>query len=461
MRQASPSFHQNIAYGLEAPNIRFSAFECFRGSAKTTLSRILGLAKRAAYGLSNTTMMIGSSQADAVRSLRWMKRNIVANPLFTEFYGLRKGEKWRDDEIHIINDKLEMSIWMIALGMTGSIRGMNFDDYRPDFIMIDDPCDEENTGTKEQRKKTEELLTGSVMPGLAPVSECPHAKIAMLQTGLHEEDLVHKAHRDKLWYTEKIPCFTYNAAGEPDGSRWPERWTLEDLLELKESYISRGMIHTWLREYECKIVSSETALFNIGALKYYNDLPPKNEMRVYCGIDPASSEAKDAHHSAIVFIGVHGPAAYLLDYYVARGKNPEELWNEYFSRAMIWRPIQTGVESIAYQKMLAWYFRQKMNQMQVHFAIKPVQDRRKKSDRITQAHAGRISNGMFFVNRGQTEYIEALSKYTGEEDFDILDAGAQALDLVAQVGQVDSWIEGEYARIDEKAPPLRMTGGAP
>jgi hypothetical protein len=116
------------------------------------------------------------------------------------------------------------------------------------------------------------------------------------------------------------------------------------------------MIHTWLREYECKIVSRETALFNTDALKYWSELPPRDEMRVYCGIDPASSEAKDAHKAAIVFWGVHGPAAYLLDYYLARGKNPEELWGEYLSRALVWRPLLTAVEAISYQRVLAWYF---------------------------------------------------------------------------------------------------------
>lgn len=458
-RQASPAFHAKIAYLLEAPGIRYAGVEVFRGSAKTTLARILGLAKRCAYGLSRTILLVGASQADARRTVRWMQAQIIKNRKFSEFFGLKKGEVWSADHIEIKNEHLDQTINIVAVGLTGSIRGLNLEDWRPDFILVDDPCDEENTATDAMRRKTEELFTGAIVPALAPASETAHAKIVMLQTGLDNEDLIHKAHGDPLWTTIKIPIFQYDDQGEPLSSSWPERWTLEELLELKQSYISRGMIHTWYREHECKITSPESALFNTDLVKFWDELPER--LTIYCAIDPASSEAKDAHKSAIVFMGFGGGAAYLLDYYEARGKNPEELWQAFFSRAMRWRPRQLGVESIAYQRMLAWYFEQKMRDVNTFFAVRQIQDRRKKSDRIVQAHGGRIAMGQLYIHKRHTEYLDYLSRFTGEEDFDLLDAGAMALEMAIPTMLAENFLDADYEVLYQDEPQPAYIGGAP
>ena len=456
-RQRSPAFHADIWHGMESPEIEFFGVECFRGSAKTTIARTC-LTKRIAYGLSRTMLVVGDAQAHAVRTVRWVKKQVEFNSHFRAFYVVEKGKKWKDDEIEIRHESLGFAINMVALGITGGTRGLNLDEWRPDFTMVDDPCNEENTHTEEQRRKTNRFFFGSLQPGLAPRSESPHSKMILLQTGLHKKDLINNAHLDPTWTTAREPIFIYDENGQPKESAWPERWTFKELLAKKKGYIERGQLSYWLREYECRIVSEETALLNIKFLKYYETIP--EQMTVYAAIDPASSEAKDAHKTAIVFFGFHGGAAYLLDYYVARGKNPEEIWTAYLRLALKWRPTMTGIESISYQRVLAWYFREHMIASNVFFAIREVQDRRRKSDRITQAHSGRLYNGQLLLGRHHHEYIEALNDYTGEEDFDLLDAGAIALDLATPL-MLENYIEGDYATADPNHVPLELTGGPP
>lgn len=461
-RQASPDFHEDLWTLLENTD-RYVGIEMFRGSAKTSLARIC-CAKRVAYAISRTILFVSSSQAHAVRSVRWLKAQITHNRAFAEFFQLSKGAKWKDDEIEIINGLENCRINVIAVGLTGQIRGLNLDDYRPDFIIIDDPDDEESTGTPEQRRKQSELFFGALQNSLAPASECPTAKMALLQTGLHREDLINTCHKDPSWTTIKEPCFVYGSGGRPEESAWPERWTFDTLMKEKRAYVARGQIHVWLREMECKIVSSETALFNPTFLKFYEDLP--ETMITFIGIDPASSEAKDAHKSAIVCWGVYRGKAYLLDYYTARGKNPEELWTEFFRMATTWNPRLVGIETIAYQRTLAWYFRQKMAATNTWFAIREVQDRRKKSDRIVQAHNGRLYNGQMHVRREHAEFIEALTDYTAEEDFDILDASAIALDLStphinSAYGEVSIFDDAPLEDDSKQFPELEVIGGCP
>jgi len=94
-----------------------------------------------------------------------------------------------------------------------------------------------------------------------------------------------------------------------------------------------------------------------------------------------------------------------------------------------WRPLITGIETVAYQQTLEWYFKQRMMQTNTPFTIKQYDDRRRKPDRIRQAYTQRIAMGTFQTNVGQHDINAALAEYTDDVDIDILDAGAIALDI--------------------------------
>jgi hypothetical protein len=422
-RQSTPDIHRTVWDDLDDPRNQFVAYELFRGSGKTTIAR--GYAsKRISYGISNTIMLVGPEQKHAKRTIRWLQRQVEINTAWAQAFGLYKGAKWSEEEIEIINESAEQRIFVIAFGLTGSIRGLNLDDYRPDFILVDDPCDEENTGTPEQRSKIEALFFGNLQQSLAPKSEAPHSKMALLQTGLHKDDLIHIAHKDPTWVTRKLGIFD-----ESMQSVWPERFPTEELLEKKKAFIERDQLPYWLREMECKIVSSETAAFNTKLLKHYDTLPAA--MQVFGGIDPAR-ETKlrtKAHKAAIVFIGVFQGTSYWLEHWAAKDANPEILWNQFLRMAIKWRPLVTGIETTAYQQTLEWYFNQRMMQTNSPFTIKPYDDRRKKPDRIRQAYTQRIAMGTFQTRKDDHETNAALAEYSDEMDIDILDAGAIALDI--------------------------------
>lgn len=423
-RQESPGFHRIVWDAMDDPDNDFIGLEMFRGSAKTTIMRT-HVSKRVAYGVSRTILFVGAAQNHAARSVRWLARQVERNRAWTQAFGLHKGNKWSEAEIEIINEAAECTIHVLAMGMTGSTRGLNLDDYRPDFIGVDDPCDEENTGTPEQREKMEALFFGSLQQGLAPKSEAKHRKMGLFQTGLNKNDLINLCHKDPTWKTIKLGVFDDSMQ-----SVWPERFPTEELIETKKAFIERNQLHYWLREMECKIVSAETAAFNVQLLKKYETLP--ENLDVFIGIDPAR-ETKlrtKAHKAAIVAIGISEGVAYLLDYWAEPNQNPESIWQAYYTMAARWRPRVTAIESVAYQQTLAWYFQQRRSQTNFYVGtIKEYTDRRKKPDRIRQAYTGRIADGAFRVKEGQTDFIEALAEYTDDVDIDVLDAGAIALDV--------------------------------
>src|SRR5580765_5135994 len=137
-RQASPSFAKEIWAPLEDPNVRLVNLICFRGSSKTTRLRTFA-SKRIAYGISRTVLYIGASEKDAIRSVQWLRTQVDTNRTWSQTFGLKPGRKWEETQLEITHEVFGHTVWVLAAGITGSLRGINFDDYRPDLIIIDDP----------------------------------------------------------------------------------------------------------------------------------------------------------------------------------------------------------------------------------------------------------------------------------------------------------------------------------
>lgn len=457
-RQKSPPSHVELDAALESSTDRFVSAEMFRGMAKTTKLRCF-VSKRIAYGISHTILFVGKSQDAAVKSVEWLMRAVEFNWLWSNTFNLQKGAKWTTSEVEIIHGTDQYPIRVIALGITGSLRGINIDDFRPDLIVVDDPCDEENTATPESRKKMDDLFFGALAKSLAPTSEIPEAKMVLLQTPLNESDLISSCAKDSQWRHLHFGCFT--EAGE---SRWPERWSTKELLDDKEAHIARAQLPLWLREMECKVISEETAAFSLDYLQYWDILPEYGT--TYIGIDPTpppkdgdrSRITKRHDDSAIVVVMVSQSKVFLADYYITKSPDDAELINKIFEMVLRWRPIITGVETHLFQRMLKTQIDREQLRKKIFFAVHSIEDKRKKETRIRQAIGNRVALRTLYAHKSQREFLDQYSGYPDVSHDDILDALSIALSLInpAVEGVV---IEGDYEEIEDK--PLLGWRGAP
>ena len=449
VRQRSPEFHRRIWELLESP-ARYVAIEVFRGGAKTTLCRLFTL-KRLCYGLSRTVLYVGKSAAHAARSVEWIMRQVEFNPLLAQTFGLRKGSKWTGEEIAVELGAFGGQARVLALGITGSVRGINVEDYRPDLIVGDDLVDEENSATPEQRQKLEDLWFGALKESLAPRSENPLAKMVLLGTPLDRADLNELCQRDPEWRSLRVGVFD-----EQGRSVWPDRWTAEELIAEKQAALARNQLSLWMREKECKIIDRELSDFRAEWLQYWEVLPER--MQVFMAIDPVppASEAqlrknlRDKDYECLAVVGRYRGQVYLLEYSVSRGHTPEWTVQEFFRLLDKWRPRKVRVEGVAYQATLKWLLEQAMHQRRRYVQIESFVDRRSKRDRIVQALHGITSNKQFFCRREHTEFIEQFTAYPAVNHDDVLEAVAVATNAALEDSVLDAeWLEVEEDNIPE------------
>lgn len=457
-RQPSAHFEAELWQALDDPLNRYLAFKIFRGGAKTARLRVF-TSRRIAYAVSHSIVYTSNSEAHAVRSISWIKRQIQYNARWVGAFGLRQGAKWAENEIEIIHGVEEFPIRVVAVGITGQVRGfLSDDDFRPDLIVADDVDNEETTATVEQREKAQRLFFGALGKSLAPPTEAPSAKMALLQTPLAPGDTIDVCSKDATWVTREYSCF------DKDGnSSWEARFPTAFLKKEKNAHIFRNQLSMWMREMECKLVSEETASFRLTWLRTFDLLPESCWFAI--SVDPASSSSPDADELAISLLGFHGSKVYLVEYFVARGVDPDRAVNEIFQMIFRHRPRYIAVEAIAYQRVLAWYLRREMDKQRIYIPVREVQDKRKKWDRIVQSISDVAAAGNFYYKgESQQKFLEQYVAYSpswkGHDD--LLDSIAIGL-MTRNYYQT---IEGEAEEVteatsDEGIPDLDEFRGAP
>lgn len=442
-RQKSPRIHYEVSKVLTDKANRLVGLEFFRDGAKTTIARTYA-AKRIAYCISRTILLVNINATKAQHSLRWLKRQVEYNERFRTAFRLRKGEKWTDEWAIMYNAE-DQPVNVLAMGITGGLRGVNIDDFRPDFIFLDDVCDSENMGTDDGRKKINEAVFAQLVRSLAPESESPLAQLVIAQTPINTFDVITQAKKDPTFRVFSYSCF------EPNGeSSWPERRSTEKLLAEKQGYIQRGQLSVWLAEMECQLISGELQAFKREWLRYWNTFPEEGEVVIVA--DPASSEEKKADFFAIAVLLFYKRKVYLLEYHLARGMMPDQACHYIFSFAETYHSMKLVVETVAYQKILKWYVEQEMQRRRVYLQIHGYDDKRRKDDRIVQSITQTAPFGDLLIREGMAEFEEAFELYGPgyRGKVDLLDAVAIGIAWKMKSFKSDSdTIEGEFARLRE------------
>jgi phage terminase large subunit-like protein len=439
-RQKPPAFAKDIWEPLEDPTTRLVNLICFRGSSKTTRLRTFA-SKRIAYGISRTILYIGASERDAIRSVQWLRTQVERNKFWSETFSLKPGRKWEETQLEIEHGVFGHTVWVLAAGITGSLRGINFDDYRPDLIVIDDPQTDETAATLEQRTKVSDLILGAVKNSLAPATEEPNAKIAMAITPQHPDDVSQQALRDEQWTSKVFPCWTKDTLDLPTDqqiSSWEEQFPTKSLRDDKRLALQRNKLSIFSREMECRLISSEEAQFRPSWLNI-RERPNSSPRGCFAvlGIDPVPPPSerqkakglRDKDYEAHYVWGRHQGEYHLLDYARNRGHEPSWTVATAFALAHKWRVARIVVDAVAYQRTLKWLLEQEMRRRGIYFSIVPVDDKMQKFARITNVLSGLATNGKLWIGPEHTVFAEQFAAYgpTYSGLDDDLDASALAL----------------------------------
>lgn len=190
---------------------------------------------RTLYELSRDLNMRGAivsaKEELAAKPLRAIKTIITDSPEYSATFGanssldvsqqVRPGAIWQENKFIIDRpNKAIRDPSVISLGMNSKFLGARYS-----WVVVDDLLNERNTRTAFQRNEVYDWFLATVMGRLTR-----NARLIFVNTAWHEQDLIHRLARRKIWYFKKFPVCTQPTGdawkvGAALKSSWPERWT--------------------------------------------------------------------------------------------------------------------------------------------------------------------------------------------------------------------------------------------
>ena len=288
LKEESPEFHQKLFDLFSTPTNTCAAAP--RGFAKSTIAMIDDC-----WDIVNQTrhyiVKISDSYTQALEHTDTLQFELENNEILKWLYGELKTDNWASGEFITSN-----GVKVVAKGQGMKIRGLKFNQYRPDKIEIDDLENDELVESPERRAKLKRWFKMGIIPAMAK-----GGKVNMVGTVLHHDALlakiVNRSEEFIGWETLK-----FKALNEKDNnyySLWPEMLSVNDLIRMRDDPTHPRYMGSiaFSQEMQNEPMSDEDSVIKRIWIKY-QDNPPAMRFKII-SVDPAISKNDKADNTAI------------------------------------------------------------------------------------------------------------------------------------------------------------------
>jgi predicted phage terminase large subunit-like protein len=400
-------FHEEIYHILQEKH-KFTCIVAPRGHSKSTTITLGYVIHQILFKRANFIIILSDTYTQAKYFLDAIKKEFETNDLLKWLFGEMQGSVWGESEIETTN-----GVRIIARGAEQKIRGIKWKQFRPDLIIVDDLENEELTANKERRIKLEQWFWGSVVPALGK-----DGRLVVIGTILHYDSLLNKLQKSELFKT------LFYRAVENNTALWQDRYSLEDLNEIKENYKAQGLLNLYYCEYQNEPLSDENAIFKKSWFKYFKDEPESpliKSLSKFITVDPAISQKETADYTVIMVTGIDAlNQIYVLDYIHER-LNPSQTIEGIFTLAKKWEVKAIGIEGVAYQRSLQWFFEEEMKRRNEYYLVEELKADVDKERRIKGLQP-RYAIGSVYHRTNMTSLEEELLLFPKAANDDLADA---------------------------------------
>jgi phage terminase large subunit-like protein len=250
-----PFCHELHGYFTSIRDRAFTNTEAPRNHAKTTIKCFLipiYQALNEPKGFRHY-LNVQSTYEKSMAVNRSIKEEIELNPLLRAVYKDQIGAHWTEKQFVLKN-----GVVFTCVGAGQSIRGINYKNVRPDYIMVDDLYDDTDINNPESTMKKNDWFWSALYPARA---KGRRTSVHLQGTAINTEDLL-----EKMKTMKSVESRTFQAIKKDGTPLWPELNTLEDLDRDRERM---GSI-IFLREMQNERWEDTTSIIKRAWVKEYD-----------------------------------------------------------------------------------------------------------------------------------------------------------------------------------------------
>ena len=320
---------------------------CPRGHGKTTWVAEEFVAWCIGWDPDIRVLLVGGSPYRAVRAARRVRSIIETDPKFRALFGrlgpIRDGspgrvphQKWAEAEFTVRRTADLAEPTVAALGAGAIIPG-----HRADLIVVDDAVNDKNL-SGDQRQKLAEWFDQVLLPSLQP-----DGGIVAIGTRWHHADLYQRLIDSGLWTVIQHRAILDEEKGL---ALWPDHFPFETLMQRRREM---GEILCGC-QYQNDPSGLKGQLLKGEWIHWYEagEEPPREDMIMFIGVDPAISQAPTADYFALVVVAMDDDRnIWVVDTYRERLDFPAQI-DLIKTKAAQWGPFKVAIEDVAYQLSL-------------------------------------------------------------------------------------------------------------
>lgn len=384
----SPAFHMEL-WREACSDWQFIAIAAPRNHAKSTAGTI-------AYGLAELLfrnrrylVVVSDTEAQAAMFVQQMASELQTNKDLIELFGLKKNEKGevafiRDSQTDIIvqfDDGATFRI--VAKGAEQKLRGMLWNNMRPDLVIVDDLENDELVMNVDRRTKLKRWVRGALIPMMSRTG-----KFRMWGTVLHEDSVLNNLmpkRQDKFFRSTALKDWTENPrktmwrslkyrAHNPDLSEilWPERFDKGYFIIRRNEAAAAGMSDVYSQEQLNEPIDESVALVKRSDLLEIKDEDKTKRLRYYITADLAVSEAQRSDYTVFVVAGVDENRIIHIKQVIRERLDSKEILDLIFTLDSHYQPEAFGIEKMLILQTLGPFFREECQRRQQFPVIVPL-----------------------------------------------------------------------------------------
>ena len=437
-----PDFHREMVdimmpigkYGLGAP----------RGFAKSTIVGLIFVGWLSLNGYRWFIPYISDTHLQAKLIVGGLRSEIDTNEKLQFIYPNARTKRWGEEGFVISG--LEHDCYILPLGAGMKIRGLKFENHRPDLAVIDDLENLEAVYSAERRQKLQKWFDYDLEPAMDRYSK----HIVYIGTILHYNSLLKQVleKQDKYtgWQTKK-----YKALKDDGTSLWEARFSADYLKQIRDNPLHPDYIGSivFAQEMQNEPQDDQDRIIKLAWMKTYVFAQKVNEqvadtdderkwkflntLERTAGVDVAISEKETADYFAMYVYGFEKKTGneYQLDLFHDRVPDINKQVTIICDKVEEWRLQSLGIETVAFQKGLYNLVRKELQVRGIYYC-KLIEIKTDK-DKIRRAriHSSAFEGGFVHLRQDHPNYaiikkeLEEFPLGAKDDAFDALMLGRE------------------------------------
>lgn len=391
-----------------------------RGHLKSSLITVGYALWKIAQNPEVRILISNATYSMATNFLYQIKNVLQRNDKFKELFGdfAQEADSWRENQIIISKQGWRAKEPTITVyGVGGSLTGQHYD-----VILLDDVVNRDTITSKDQIDKTINFYKDCL-----DVLE-PGGELIAIGTRWHQSDLYGWILDPDNGIIQSFATYIKTAyEGDWGTGRiiFPEKFNWKHLEQLKRE---EGPTH-FSAQYMNDPVPEENATFKKSMIQYYHEDDLRGlHVNNFITVDPAISEAKESDYNALVTVSVTEDNRWYIREIVREKFTPSQLMDEIFYLYEKYRPLEIGIELIAFQKALQYIMDDEMkkrNKFLPRKELKPDRNEPKelRIKGLEPRYAARTIYHLRPDGRNNVDYLEdELLRFPKGKHDDIIDA---------------------------------------